>query len=68
MSRTSESRRLAIRLVDSLKREGHDCSIEIDEHGMPQIYVVHEVTPPARQITFEIELGDFAAPSGGIKL
>lgn len=63
MSRASESRRIAIRLVDALKREGHNCTIEIDEHGMPQIFVVTD--PMVRQITFEIELGKSAAPSGG---
>lgn len=68
MSRASESRHLAIRLVDALKREGHNCTIEIDEHGMPQIFVIESMTPAVRQITFEIELGDIAAPSGGIKL
>lgn len=63
MSRASESRHLAIRLVDALKHEGHDCYIEIDEQGMPQIFVVTD--PTVRQVTFEIELGKSAAPAGG---
>lgn len=65
MSRASESRRQAIRLVDALKREGHDCTIEIDEHGMPLIHITKETA--AEYVTFEITLGDTAAPSGGIK-
>ena len=63
MSRASEARRQAIRLVDALKREGHDCTIEIDNSGMPLIHITEQAA--AQYITFEIELGDIARPSGG---
>ena len=61
MSRASESRRLAIRLVDALKREGHNCTIEIDKAGMPLISVIEHVDLSVERITFELELG---SPSG----
>lgn len=64
MSRASDSRRLAIRLVNALKSEGHDCTIEIDKAGMPLISVIEHVDPSVERITFEIELGDVAGRLG----
>jgi uncharacterized membrane-anchored protein len=64
MSRASESRRQAIRLVNALKNEGHECSLEINEQGMPQINIIEHVERPVEFITFEIRLGDVAGRLG----
>lgn len=64
MSRASDSRRLAIRLVDALKREGHGCTIEIDEQGMPQIFVAHCPTIHSVTIEFDFPIGTPAGNKG----
>lgn len=65
MSLASDTRRQAIRLVDALKREGHDCTIEIDEAGMPQIFVAQCPTVDRVTIEFEFTIGTPADDNRG---
>lgn len=56
MSNVAASRSLAIRLVDAMKRDGFDCSMEIGSDGMPIISIVETMVPSVQRITFELEV------------
>jgi hypothetical protein len=63
-NRSAETRRMAIHLVDALKRDGYDCSVEINEAGMPVISIIQAMDTSLEKISFELELGDIVGQHG----
>ena len=53
---TSVTRRMAMHLVATLQREGHDCYITLDAHGVPTVNIIQP--NPVRHVTIEFARGE----------